>query len=344
MQVRLLGWFQTAARDLPWRRERSAWRTWVSELMLQQTTVGTVAPRFEEFLRRFPDARAMAAASEQDVVEAWAGLGYYSRARNLHRAARIVAEKHGGEVPRTWDDVRALPGIGDYTAGAVLSLAHGVRVPCVDGNVRRVLSRLAGRDLDGRELAERAAELVPESAPGKWNEALMELGATVCRPRDPACGACPLAAGCRARIEGSADRLPAPKVRPATVKAKASYAWIERRGRVLLGRRPPGPLGGLWEFPGDRVPRACLAAALRARLGVAARVGARIASARHTITHHRIDAALYAATLRADPRAAGYAELSWIRERDLPALPMTAAARKLSGDRNGSARVWKVIE
>ena len=323
-------WFRTAARDLPWRRERSPYRTWVSELMLQQTTVKTVAPRFERFLTRFPDVGALSAASEQDVVEEWAGLGYYSRARNLHRAARLIVERHGGEVPRTAEELRALPGIGAYTAGAILSIAHGVRAACVDGNVRRVISRLDGRDYSPRELETRALALVPTKSPGVWNEGLMELGATVCLPRAPSCPSCPLAISCRARALGTVDRLPTPKARPAVVEQEASYALFERNGQLLLGRRPPGLLGGLWEFPGERVPKSSLAAVLTAKLGASARLGPAMARVRHAITHHRIEATLYRATVKARILPRGYSELCWTAISGLGKVPLTAAARKLS--------------
>ncbi|MCE9582975.1 MAG: A/G-specific adenine glycosylase [Planctomycetes bacterium] len=326
----LAAWFVANARDLPWRFERSPYRTLVSELMLQQTTVKTVVPRFERFVARFRGVASLAASTEQDVVEEWAGLGYYSRARNLHRAARIMVERHGGEVPRTAEELRALPGIGAYTAGAILSIAHGVRAACVDGNVRRVISRLDGRDYGARELEARAAELVPESGPGVWNEGLMELGATVCLPRDPACLLCPLGKVCRARAEGTVGQLPAAKARPATVAQEASYALILKDGSALLGRRPPGPLGGLWEFPGDRVPKTKLRETLREKLGVAAKIGAAVATARHSITHHRIAASLFAARLSAAPLARGYDGLNWVRMESLAGLPLTAAAKKLS--------------
>jgi len=326
----LLRWFARAARDLPWRRLRTPWRTWVSELMLQQTTVATVVPRFEEFVRRFPDVASLAAATEREVVEAWAGLGYYARARNLHRAARAIVERHGGAIPRTLDTIRTLPGIGAYTAGAILSLSWGVPVPCVDGNVRRVLARIDGRDRGARDLEKRAESLVPPDRPGEWNEALMELGATVCRPADPDCPHCPLASRCVARREGTVSRLPGAKPRAATVAREASYALILREGAALLCRRPPGPLGDLWEFPGDRVPRAKLPAILRAGLGIRARVGKEVSRARHTITHHRISAALYETTLDGDPAPAGYPELAWIPLPELQARPLTAASRKLA--------------
>ncbi|MEK7469101.1 MAG: A/G-specific adenine glycosylase [Planctomycetota bacterium] len=335
----LAKWFATVARDLPWRRTRTPFRTWVSELMLQQTTVKTVVPRFGAFVERFPDVRALAAASEQDVVEEWAGLGYYSRARNLHRAARLIVERHGGKVPRTVEELRALPGIGSYTAGAILSIAHGVRAACVDGNIRRVLSRLDGRDYAPRALETRAAELVPAKDPGAWNEGLMELGATVCLPRDPSCLVCPLSNLCRARAEGTVEALPARKARPATVAQEASYALVLRDGRALLGRRPPGLLGSLWEFPGDRVPKRELASVLRVRLGVRVRIGAAVATARHTITHHRITASLFRASAPGAPAAGWYPELKWVEPGRLHDVPMTAAARKLASADCGWARL-----
>jgi A/G-specific adenine glycosylase len=321
----LIDWFRAHARILPWRADRTPYRVWVSELMLQQTTVAAVVPRYERFLKRFPSLESLAAASEQEVVEEWAGLGYYARARNLHRAARLA----GAELPGTYGGLRALPGIGDYTAGAILSLAFGVAAPCVDGNVRRVIARLDGRDRGVKELRARAAELVPADGPGEWNEALMELGATVCLPRGPRCGACPLAGACRARAEGTVEELPAAKARAATVREEASYAWIERRGRVLMGRRPPGPLGGLWELPGEQVARGDLAAALRQKLGAAARIGERRATASHTITHHRISASLFDARIAGKPRPVGYDELKWCAPSGLEKLAVTAATRKL---------------
>ena len=322
-------WFRTAARDLPWRRERSPYRTWVSELMLQQTTVKIVAPRFERFLKRFPDVGSLAAASELEVVEEWAGLGYYSRARNLHRAARLIVERHGGRVPRTVEELRALPGIGSYTAGAILSIAHGIRAACVDGNVRRVISRLDGRDYAQRELEARAAELVPAENPGAWNEGLMDLGATICLPRDPSCLECPLAKSCRARAGGTVARLPSLRTRPMIVREDASYALVLRAGCALLGRRPPGALGGLWEFPGDRVPKTKLGNILREKLGCAVKVGDSIAEICHTITHHRIAASLFRATLAGKPSARTYDALEWVEFARIPGMPLTAAARKL---------------
>ena len=202
MRAALLRWYRRVRRDMPWRREVSPYRTWISEIMLQQTTVAAVTPKYEAFLKAFPDVRALARAPEDAVLKRWAGLGYYSRARNLRRAAREIVEKHGGQFPSNFDDVLALPGVGRYTAGAILSIAFSQPHPVVDGNVIRVYARLFG--LRGRakdpafvkEIWARAAPLVPKSAPGDWNQALMELGATVCTPESPSCGACPVAKDC----------------------------------------------------------------------------------------------------------------------------------------------------
>ncbi|NDY43451.1 A/G-specific adenine glycosylase, partial [Dissulfurirhabdus thermomarina] len=211
--ARLAGWFDGARRDLPWRRHRTPWRTWVSEVMLQQTQVAKVVPYFERFCAAWPDVADLAAAPLEPVLKAWEGLGYYARARNLHRAARVVAERHGGRVPDDLDALLALPGLGPYTARAVLSLGFDRPVAVVDGNVGRVLARLAAVDRPLRpgadpEIFRLAEVLLDRAAPRRHNEALMELGALVCRPGRPACGACPLSPVCLARRRGRAADLP----------------------------------------------------------------------------------------------------------------------------------------
>ena len=254
---RLETWFPEHRRDLPWRPHRTPWRTLVSELMLQQTQVSRVAERFEPFVGRFPDPIAMAEAGEDAVVSAWEGLGYYRRARLLHAAAVAIRDRHGGEVPDTVEDLRALPGVGRYTAGSIASIAFDRPAPIADGNVIRVVARLDAVDAasDDPALIEhswrRAEQLAAVAdSPGVLNESLMELGATVCRPGSPSCDACPLLERCLARKEGSEGSIPRPK-RPPRRELVHLHAILLRRGdRILLRRRPSkGIWAGLWELP-----------------------------------------------------------------------------------------------
>ena len=250
----LLAHYRAHARDLPWRRDRDPYRIWVSEVMLQQTRVDTAAPYYERWLERFPTVESLAEAPIDDVLREWAGLGYYRRAHNLHRAAKLVRERHGGRLPSDAAELRALPGIGDYTAGAIASIAFDRAEPAVDGNVRRVLSRLFDlADPSASEVRRIAAALVPEIRPGEFNQALMEFGSTVCAPRAPACETCPLAGLCRARAVGTQLERPRPKrAKPVPEVDIATAVVVDPTGRVLLRRRPEeGLLGGMWEFPGE---------------------------------------------------------------------------------------------
>lgn len=252
----VLAWYDAHRRDLPWRSRRDPYAILVSEFMLQQTRVETVLRYYEAFLAAFPDLASLAAASEEDVLKRWQGLGYYRRARQLRDLAAVVRERHGGELPADARGLRELPGVGPYLAGAVASIAFGRREAAVDGNVTRVLSRLF--DLDdpspGR-LRRLAARLVDPARPGDWNQALMELGATVCRPRAPRCDACPVERWCRARRRGTIARRPAARRRaPAVELARPTLVRV-RGGRVWLERRPRGGLlGGLLGFPGIELP------------------------------------------------------------------------------------------
>lgn len=239
LRAPLRRWYLGARRDLPFRRTREPWAVWLSETILQQTTVAAGVPRWESFLRRFPTVRSLARAGEREVLAAWSGLGYYARARNLHRAARLVAAA-GGTVPRTVEGLRALPGVGPYTAAAVASIAFGVPVPAVDGNVTRVLSRLLaiGGDVragTGRAAVEGAADaFLDPAAPGAHNQALMELGALVCLPRKPRCGACPLARACRARAGGRPELFPQPRKRKPAIRFRLAAGIARRGGRLVL--------------------------------------------------------------------------------------------------------------
>jgi A/G-specific adenine glycosylase len=253
----LLRWHASDGRtDLPWQRDRTPYRVWVSEIMLQQTQVGTVVGYYERFMARFPDVQALAAARLDEVLHLWSGLGYYARARNLHRAAQAVVQRHGGEFPATLEDVMALPGIGRSTAGAVLALSRGERHPILDGNVKRVLSRyfavpgFPGEPAVERRLWELAEACTPIGHAADYTQGIMDLGSTVCTRSQPACLLCPVNAGCQARATGAEDRYPAPRPRKARPQ-RAAWLVLARRGRkVLLERRPPsGIWGGLWGLP-----------------------------------------------------------------------------------------------
>jgi A/G-specific adenine glycosylase len=247
----LLRHYERARRALPWRGESDPYRILVSEVMLQQTRVETVAGRYGAWLSRFPDLEALAAASEDEVLKAWEGLGYYRRARHLHRTAQLARERPDGSLPSTYAELRDLPGIGEYTAGAIASIAFGEAVPAADGNVRRVLSRLFDEPTPGAAwLRSTAAGLVDPGRPGDWNQALMEHGATVCAPRAPRCDVCPVSAWCAARAAGTEHERPRPSGRRAPRRGIFALAVLHFDGSVLLERRQrDGLLGGMWAFP-----------------------------------------------------------------------------------------------
>lgn len=265
----ILAHFDAHRRRMPWRETADPYAIWVSEVMLQQTRVDTVRPYYDRWMRRFPSVADLADAEVDEALLHWQGLGYYGRARNLHRAARLVRERHGGEVPRDIAALRALPGIGEYTAGAVASIAFGTPAPAVDGNARRVLARLYDiEDPSAAGLRRLAADLVPATRPGDFNQALMELGATICTPRAPTCTACPVAAWCRARARGVQESRPRARRRTARLPHETidTSVLVRPDGRVLLVRRPAtGLLAGLWEFPGDDAPDRATALVTRAR-------------------------------------------------------------------------------
>jgi len=317
---RLLGWFRGNARSLPWRAEpRDPYRVLVSELMLQQTQVDRVVPRFEAFVAEFPDLRTLAAASEDDVLAVWSGLGYYRRARLLQQLARRLASG-SGELPATAAELRELPGVGPYTAAAVASLAFGEKVPVLDGNVLRVASRVLAFAGDPRSAAGRVTllgwlrPLVEHGPPGRVNEALMELGATVCRPTAPLCSACPLSASCRAYAEGRSESYPPARPRRESVALTwAAACCLDDGGRWLLRRVTEGPiLVGLWLPPIAAVDGAETPEAVVRRLvpGPLAAPPERLAAVRHTITHRRIT--VVAVRLRLASEAERTAEGRWI--------------------------------
>jgi A/G-specific adenine glycosylase len=265
-QGRLLAWFRSRKRDLPWRRTRNPYPIWLSEVMLQQTRVDAVLPYYRRFLARFPTVRALAGARSEDVLRLWSGLGYYSRARNLHRAARILVKQERGQFPRELDAALKLPGIGRYTAAAVLSIAFGEPLAVLDGNVARVLARLGAlrRNLRAphrwRQLQSEAQKLLATEAPGDWNQSMMELGATLCTPRNPRCNECPVSRWCRALQLGIAAKLPVAGKKRARVRLQiAAAVLLDPRGRTILVKDPAdkdaAPFSRLWQFPAVRVSR-----------------------------------------------------------------------------------------
>ncbi len=336
MRHALLRWYDRHRRELPWRRTQDPYRIWVAEVMLQQTTVKAATPYYEAFLERFPTLQALAEEPEEEVLGAWSGLGYYHRARNLHRGAQHVAERHGGRFPRTLEAALAVPGVGLYTASAILSIAHGLPLPVVDGNVRRVLARLLA--LRGPEYRKdgpyynRAEELLDRERPGDWNQALMELGATVCTHRRPGCDACPLRMQCRARTLGLVDVLPEGRARRAPVDVRVAAALVERDGRVLLVRRPEGRLlGRMWEVPQTSLESRGLpdlARELEERHGLRVVPGALAVRARHAITFRRITLEGYRARLK-PPVPSDPERFLWARPDEVPALAVSSSTRKL---------------
>ena len=319
-------------RDLPWRRTRDPYAIWVSEIMLQQTRVATVIPYWERWMARFPTVTALAGAPLDDVLAAWAGLGYYSRARNLHAGARAIGERFGGALPRRAAELRAVPGIGPYTAGAIASIAFGERAPLVDGNVARVLARVFAVETEikstagQRALWQRAGELMDalpgETPPGDLNQGLMELGASLCSPTSPRCLVCPLAVMCEASRTARQDELPVvarrKPERELPILAR-TLVWIERGGKLLLGRRPPGGLyGGLWELP----ELACIE-----RLGGTAS-GDPVAYHDQTLSHRRLRVAVVRGSLAGSLVAArdpGYDAFARVVIADARALGIAAA-------------------
>lgn len=342
----LLAWFAANQRTLPWRQDPSPYHVLLSELMLQQTRVQTVLPYFARFVERWPTLDALAAATEEEVLQEWSGLGYYSRARNLLRCAQAAVE--AGGLPDSVSGLRELPGIGPYTAGAVASIAFRVRTALVDGNVERVISRLDARPEDPKRAGKKAMwarvtelhDAAPsDSHPGDLNQALMELGATVCTPRSPRCGGCPLQAGCLAEATGDPESFPVLPARkkPTPVRGVAGLAWID--GHLVMGRRPPGLLGGLWEPIGAEIdPTADPALELRTaffdRAGLQVEVLGLRGEVTHTFTHRKLTCSVF--DVRASrtagetgvPHPADY--YTDVRLVDDPeSVPLSALARRI---------------
>jgi len=331
----LADWFAAHRRDLPWREEsarRDPYQVLVSELMLQQTRVATAISYFTRFVARFPDVGSLAAAPEGDVMGLWKGLGYYSRARNLHRATQAVVREHGGRLPEDYDALRKLPGVGDYTAGAVRSIAFGLATPAVDGNVLRVLSRFAGDDGDvalpatRRRIAERSAALSPPGRAADFCEGLMELGATVCLPKSPDCDRCPWRGACVAFAEGRTGDLPVKRPKPPPERSdRTALVVVDGAGRLLVEYRETGLLGGLWGFP-ERAPED----AFEARSGVRPDLGgAREAGVvEHVFTHRRWRMAVSVCGV-ARAGDGPKPPFRWVTPEEFEALPVSKAFQKV---------------
>jgi A/G-specific adenine glycosylase len=313
---RLLAWYRKHKRDLPWRRTEDPYRIWISEIMLQQTRVAAVLPYYGRFLARFPDVQALAGAGEQDLLAAWAGLGYYSRARNLQKAAKNIVER--GEFPRDHSSLRELPGVGDYTAAAVSSIAFGLPHAVVDGNVARVLSRLAPElgDIKSEVVRKRlralADVLLDRRRPGEFNQALMELGATVCVPKRPQCERCPIRVYCEARKQGLENQLPVRGPRPSADQRGTRLLVIEKAGKVLFWQRPAesSRLAKFWELPElQQLP--------------GAKVTDYAGAFRHTIVNTTYLVEVCRATVGSRPDG-----FQWLAKSSLPNLPVSTTARK----------------
>ncbi len=339
----VLAWYDQHARRLPWRDQPTPYRVWISEIMLQQTRVETVLPYFERWMLRFPTLQSLAEASEQDVLKAWEGLGYYSRARNLYRAARYVMEHHAGKIPSEREQLETLPGIGRYTAGAIASIAFGKDEPALDANIRRVLARVfnvtapASSPSGERQLWQHAEETLPPGRAGDYNQALMDLGSSICTPHAPACLICPINEYCEAFQLGVQEQRPVLEAKPAVPHYTVTAAVIHRNGEILIARRPEsGLLGGLWEFPGGKLePGESLPQGLRREimeeLGVSVAVGEPFGVYRHGYTHFKVTLHAFHCQVEAgEPQPLHASEIRWVLPEAMNTFPMGKIDRQIA--------------
>ncbi|HEX7588908.1 MAG TPA: A/G-specific adenine glycosylase [Anaerolineae bacterium] len=341
--ARLVLWYAKHRRDLPWRRDaHDPYRVWISETLLQQTQVATVIPYYRRFLARFPTVRALAIAPLDDVLKAWEGAGYYARARNLHRAAQEIMARFGGRIPESVEELLTLPGIGPYTAGAIASIAFNQPAPILDGNVTRVLCRyfyITGDPKSGstqKELWKLAKALVPHGRASKFNQALMDLGATLCTPRSPNCVACPIRRGCAARRVGIQEQLPTKAKKKTLPHHQVAVGIIWKRGKILIAKRfAKALLGGLWEFPGGHQEPGeslaeCVGREIREELDLEVHVEKEFAAVDHAYSHFSITLhAFHCRWVHGRPRPIGCADCKWVLPGELKQYAFPAANRKI---------------
>lgn len=337
LQRSLLEWYGDRGRDLPWRKTRNPYQIWISEIMLQQTQVKTVIPYYERWLTTFPTVEALAAATQQQVLKVWQGLGYYARARNLHQAAQVIVQQHGGHFPREFEAVLSLPGIGRTTAGGILSAAFGLPTPILDGNVKRVLARLTALPVAPNRaislLWEISTAMLDIQHPRDFNQALMDLGATVCTPRNPDCLSCPWQPFCQAYLSNMQNELPISETRASLPHKFIGVAVIwNEQGQILIDRRrQEGLLGGLWEFPGGKVEpgetiEACIQREILEELGIAIEVGDRLITVNHTYSHFHVTLNVHHCRhLSGDPQPIECDEVKWVTLDELHDYPFPKA-------------------
>jgi len=338
LQTRLLNWYNKNKRTLPWRSHPDAYAVWVSEIMLQQTRVEAVIPYFEKWMQLFPTVHVLAKASERDVLNAWEGLGYYSRARNLHKAAKVVLQDHDGKLPNDLTELIKLPGIGRYTVGAIASMAFGMDEPALDGNLKRVYARLFDitEPVDSPKgekiLWDIARENLPKGKAGDFNQALMDLGATICIPKNPRCLLCPLMKICEARKNGAQELRPVKKPKMSVPHYIHAAGVIVKRGKVLLAQRPStGLLGGMWEFPNGRVegdPAGALVKALKSGYSLKVQRKEALGVVQHAYTHFRVTVHAFRCDFSS---AVDGQNLKWISVNELGDYPMGKVDRRIAG-------------
>lgn len=341
--AKILHWYQTNARQLPWRETTDPYAVWVSEIMLQQTRVETVIDYFQRWMDRFPALQDLAAADRQEVLVVWEGLGYYRRAHNLHQAAGIVAEEHGGQIPSDLKALKSLPGIGVYTAAAIAAIAFDQDVIALDGNLRRVIARLIDLDLDARSsqgegrLRHWAEAALPPGQASEFNQALMDLGAMICIPKSPRCQDCPLQADCRAHAQGTQAERPIKAPRKKIPHYTIAAAVIQKQDKVLLGLRPETDLlGGLWEFPGGKVEEGetlqqALEREIEEELALSIIPGPEIGIYPHAYTHFRITLHAFETRFQGGvPKALEHDQVQWARIDELDQFPMGKVDRLIA--------------